>query len=194
MGYSISWCAVREQDAEALLQQLGLTSTGEAEEQVPRSLICAAKLDTGWRIIWCNKYTCPFLRTQNLRDLSTNRDLLFCQVEEHVMASSSEMWSRGARVWRLSHQGDTDPRSLDADGALPESFASIRQQMEEEQRTSDADEGGVDYIFEIPLRVAQALVGFMHDEDCPHLVDGGFVVLSRNEPSGGGWFRRLFGK
>jgi hypothetical protein len=51
----------------------------------------------------------------------------------------------------------------------------------------------VDYLFDVPLKVAQALVGFKHDEACPHMLAERFVVLSRTAPQKG-VFRRLFGK
>jgi hypothetical protein len=64
--------------------------------------------------------------------------------------------------------------------------------MEEAQRAAGGDDADVDYIFEIPLKLAKELVGFKHDEDCPHLVDRHFIVLSRAKPSG--VFGRLFRK
>ena len=48
------------------------------------------------------------------------------------------------------------------------------------------------YIFEIPLRVAQTLTGFKHDEICPHMTEEQFVVLSRSAPKKG-LIWRLFG-
>jgi hypothetical protein len=66
--------------------------TGETEE-FPESLISVGKLDTGWRVIWYNEYGCPFLRPDSLSNLSINHDVLLCLVEEHAMASSSELWS-----------------------------------------------------------------------------------------------------
>ena len=59
MGFSITWCAVRDGNAQRVLDQLGLSTTGEAED-VPESLISTATLDTGWRIIWYNEYGCRF--------------------------------------------------------------------------------------------------------------------------------------
>src|SRR6185437_6139789 len=174
MGVSMSWCAVREEHAEALLQQLGLTPTSKTEE-IPESLISIGKFDTGWRVICYNKVVCPFLQPQHLAELSKERDLLFCQVEEHLMWSSADMWSAGAVAWRLAHEGEHGPKGLDAYGALPPSFPAIRQEMEQEQRDAGGDDADVDYIFEIPLRVARDLVGFKHDEDWPHLIGGQFV-------------------
>jgi hypothetical protein len=194
MGFSITWCAIREEKSEQFLQRLGLAPTGEVEE-FPESLIATAKLDTGWRVVWYNKYACPFLRPEDLRSISLDQDVLLGRVEEHVMASSSEMWSDGKRKWWLSHEGEDGPKGLSTDGELPESFPAIRKAMEQAQLAAGGDEAGVDYIFEIPLKVAQSLVGFKHDEECAHLLDGKFSVMSQaTAPRTEGLLRRLFRK
>lgn len=196
MGLSITWCAVREAAADPFLRALGLAPTGETME-LPKALITSGRLDTGWRVLWYNKYGCPFLRPQDLARLSLECDVLLCLVEEHVMASSAEMWSRGKRTWRLSHEGEDGPKGLEAEGELPESYLPIRKQMELQQLEEGGDAAGVDYLFEIPLLVAKSLVGFKHDEDDPHLVDKQYIVLTRNSSSAGpaprGFLRRLFG-
>lgn len=191
MGFSISWYAVREGSAQKLLDRLGLSPTGETEE-VPESLISTAKLDTGWRIIWYNEYECPFLRPEDLSVISNDQEVLMCLVEEHVMASSSELWTGGKRKWGIAHLGEDGPKGLSVEGDLPECFASIRREMEKAQRAAGGDAAGVDHIFEIPLKVAQTLVGFKHDEDCPHMTEEQFVVLSRSAPKKG-LIARLFG-
>ena len=40
----------------------------------------------------------------------------------------------------------------------------------------------MDYIFDIPLKIAQSIVGFKHDENCPHITEEQFVVLSKTRP------------
>jgi hypothetical protein len=192
MGWAITWCAVREERAEQFLNQLGLSPTGKTEE-LPESLISMAKLHTGWRVIWYNKYDCPFLKPRDLGVLSSDKDVVLCLVEEHVMASSSEMWSQGERKWWLSHEGEDGPKGLATDGDLPESFAAIRKEMEEAQHAAGGDNADVDYIFEIPLKLAEGLVGFKHDEGDTRVIDGQYFVLSRTAPTGG-LLRRLFGK
>jgi hypothetical protein len=178
MGFSVTWCAVREERAEQFCERLGLKPTGETEEFL-ESLTSMAKLDTGWRVVWHNKYACPYLRPQDLGKLSVDQDVLLCLVEEHVMASSAELWSGGKRKWWLSHEGEKVPKGLVVDGDPPAVLPAIRKEMEELQLAEGGDDAGVDYIFEIPLRVAQSLVGFKHDEDCAHLIGGRFTVMSR---------------
>ena len=169
-----------------LVDRLGLSPTGETEE-LPESPITAALLDTGWRVIWCNKYGSRFFRPEDLGNISSDCDLLLCRVEEHVMASSSEFWTGGKRKWWISHEGENGPKGLDADGELPECFPAIKAEMEMAQRAEGGDDADVDYIFEIPLKVAQSLVGFKHDEDWPHMSEDQFTVLARPAAEKGFW-------
>jgi hypothetical protein len=191
LGYAVSWCAVREEGAEQFLHKLRLRPTGEIEDS-PESLISGGRLDTGWRVIWYNKYECPFLGPKDLCALSIEQDVLLCKIEEHVMASSSELWSEGKRKWFLSHEGENGPKGLITVGDLPETLGSIREEMERSQLAEGGDGAGVDHIFEIPLKVAQALVGFKHDELPAHLVDGHFNVLTEIRSPPGGKLGRLF--
>jgi hypothetical protein len=190
MGYSISWFAVREENTERLLERLGLKPTGETED-IPESLISMAKLTTGWRLLWYNQYDCPFLQPKELARISAGYDVIKCLVEEHVMASSSERWSGGQRQWWISHEGENGPKGLDVDGQPPEGFPAIRAEMEQSQQAAGGSDAGVDYIFEIPLKVAQSLVGFKHDENYEKLLDGQFAVMARTPPKTG-LFQRLF--
>jgi len=191
MGYSITWCAVRDEAADQLLSHLGLSATDETEE-APQSPFSMASLSTGWRLIWSNQYACSVL-TKAPAAFSAGQELLLCHVEEHVMASSAELWSGGRRRWWVSHEGEDGPRGLDTEGELPECFASIRDEMEKAQRAEGGDDADVDYMFEIPLKVAQTLVGFKHDENYESVIKGSFLVVMK---SGGkkGFLSRLFGK
>jgi hypothetical protein len=65
--------------------------------------------------------------------------------------------------------------------------------MEDVQRAEGGDNADVDYIFEIPLKVCQTVVGFKHDENHESVVEGNFMVLSGGK-SEKGFLSRLFGK
>ena len=191
MGFAITWCAIPEAAADGFLQRIGLTETGEKEE-VPDSLIGVARLDTGWRLLWYNEYDCPFLGEAQRQEHSRHHDLLYCLVEEHCMASSAEFWSRGLRKWWISHEGINGPKGLDFSGEPPSDFQQARSEMEAAQREAGGDKADVDYMFEIPLRVAKSMTGFKHDEVCPHIVGNEFNIM-RKEAQQGGLFSRLFG-
>lgn len=191
MGYAITWCAVREEGAEQLLAHFGLLATDKTEDD-PESSFSTAKLRTGWRLIWSNQYACPIL-AKKVATFAGPQEVLLCRIEEHVMASSSELWTGGRRKWWVSHEGEDGPKGLDSEGDLPKCFASIRDEMEQAQRTEGGDDANVDLIFEIPLKIAQSLVGFKHDENYEPAVDGGFKVLSLGGKQAG-FFSRLFGR
>jgi len=192
MGYSITWCAVKESEAQDLLDYLGMSQTGEVEE-FPESPLSTAKLDTGWRVIWCNEYACPSLKSEVLEAISSEHDILLCLVEEHVMASSAELWSGGNRVWWISHEGENGPKGLDTDGTLPDVFPEIKSKMEEAQLSEGGEEADVDFLFEIPLKVAESLVGFKHDEEYTHVSGNQFLILKPPVPNKG-FFARLLSR
>jgi hypothetical protein len=192
MGYAITWFAVPEQHAADVLKQLHLLPTGDREE-FPESTIAYARLTTGWVILWYGKYDCPFVGDRELASLSSRYDIIRCMVEEHVMASSAELWVGGRQKWCISHQGDDGPKGLEVAGSPPDSLKAVRAQMEEAQRAEGGDNAEVDFIFEIPLRVAQGLSGFKHDEVCGCIADGSFEVLEL-ETSKDGMLARLFGR
>jgi hypothetical protein len=189
MGFACTWCAVREEHADAVLAQLGLSPTGKTQD-VPEALISTARLTTGWRVIWYNEYGCPFLTPESLAELSQHREVILCMIEEHVMASSSELWASGRRQWWISHEGEHGPKGLESGGFLPESFASIREELYEAQRAEGGDDADVDYIFDIPPKVAQSVTGFKHDENWP-LAGEKFVVLAGQSPPKKGFWSRF---
>jgi hypothetical protein len=193
VGFSITWCAVREAEADRFVDAVGLRPTPETEEY-PESPFSMAVLDNGWRVIWCNEYGSPALDPKAIEAASMASDVLLCLVEEHVMASSSELWSQGKRKWKISHEGENGPKGLDSSGELPECFKGIKAEMEQAQIAEGGEAADVDYIFEIPLKVAQSIVGFKHDEDCSHIKTG-FVVLSASAPEAKkSIFQRLFNR
>jgi hypothetical protein len=135
-------------------------------------------LDTGWRVVWYNEFECPALDSDRLAALSSDNELMVCFIEEHVMVSVATLWSGGQCVWTIAHDGQNGPRGLSIEGDIPDCLASIREEMEALQKAEGGEDADVDYLFEIPLLVAKTLVGFKHDEDCPHLIGGRFEVLT----------------
>jgi hypothetical protein len=117
------------------------------------------------------------LKPVDLGKLSIDHDVILCLIEEHVMVSSAEFWSKGKRQWWISHKGENGPKGLELDGDPPDIYPAIRKEMEQQQLAE------VDYIFEIPLKVAQSLVGFKHDDGYAHVVGGRFEVMSRIAPT-----------
>jgi hypothetical protein len=94
----------------------------------------------------------------------------------------------------MSHEGENGPKGLDVDGNPLESFPAIRKEIGALQLAEGGDAAEVDYISEIPLDVAKSLVGFKHDEICPHLIGGRFEVMARAASTPGVLSRLFRGK
>jgi len=184
MGYAISWLAVRGKSPEEVRRLLGLIPTGRYGEPLD-SLITAALLPGGWFLVLLDDPAHEFILKGTPERISIDCEVVTAAIEEHVMASLAEGWKDGRRVWSLDHQSEKGIEHLEVVGTPPESFAEIRSKAFELQRGEDAD-----YIFDVPLQVAQSLTGFKHDEGGPDR----FEILERDGKSGsGGFWKRLFG-
>lgn len=176
MGFAISWMACHEPHADAVLRQLLLKATGETEE-VPDSPVSMFRTKPGWRIIWVNEYGSPLIGEDVLAKLAMKSEIILVLVEEHVMASSAELWSQGVRQWRISHERENGPVGLAVEGRLPSTFPAIRATQEKEQEEAGGKDADVDFIFDIPLKVAESVTGFKHDI----VLEGDFEVLKHDE-------------
>ena len=171
MGYSLSWLAVRGKDAATVRNALGLRDTGEREE-IPDSPLLGADLPGGWYLVFANR--CDFADSAPLAKLSSAADVVTCSVEEHVMYSSAASWNNGRQVWSVIHDAQQGAGHLDAVGELPPGFGPIRDRLWEEQ----AARGDADYLFDIPVELAKALIGFRHDQDTPGTPPAPFTRLA----------------
>ena len=184
MGFSITWCAVRDGNAQKVLDQLGLSPTGEAED-VPESLDFDrhARHGLAHHLVQRVRMSVPAARGPWCHFGWPGSTDVPCRGARH--GELRELWRGGTRQWWISHEGEDGPKGLATEGDLPDCFAAIRREMEDAQLAAGGDAAGVDHIFDIPLRVAQTLVGFRHDE----VTQEQFVVLSRSVPKKG-----LFGE
>jgi hypothetical protein len=154
MGYAISWLAVRGSAESSVLSSLGLENTGETEE-ISESDWCSAQLGD-WILVWSNSYEPARFRHAPSK---LKGEVLMCDVEEHVMFVSVSAFNHGIQSWRIVHDAQLSRDHLIVEGNPPESFGRIR---DEELARVESDRE-VDFIFEIPVRMAQELVGFRHD-------------------------------
>jgi hypothetical protein len=175
MGYSIAWLAVQGKPLESLLAELGLRPTGRAGEFADHPMVGAA-IEGGWHLLVAQGCDHRMISDRVLMTLSRGCRVIACSVEEHVMFSGAALWENGERVWSVSHQGDENLHDLSAQGALPDFFASIRDELLAKQAAEGGKDAGVDYIFEIPLELARRITGFAHDSAASVEIDH-FEVL-----------------
>jgi len=184
MGVSISWVAVSGEEPERVLKKLGLARTGEFEEleELPKSYLTCATLPAisspgatqpgPWFLIFINSIDSPLTSERVLTSLSTNCNVIKCQVEEHVMFSSATSYANGSLVWRVEHDAQQGIRHLSATGSTPPQLREIHDRFMNKQDAASGINANVDYIFEIPLALAKSITSYQHDES-----DEAFEIL-----------------
>ena len=198
MGYSQSWLAVKGKPPTAVLETLGLRGTGTREE-IAESPIVGAELPNGWYLVVAGRSGHRLMRDQTLQRLSAGCDVVTGDVEEHVMVSVATGWKDGQRVWSVTHDAQRDMEHLQTEGELPAVFTSIRDRLRSEQQKAGGRKADVDYIFDVPVELAQTLTGYRHDADIPGAGTDPFEVLAETSSSASAstgrpsFLKRLFG-
>lgn len=170
---------------------LGLQIAGTEDEMPVDSWWIADLKESGWSLLWCEDEEFGARSHDRMADLSKRSDVLHCQVNETVMWSSSELWSKGSVVWKVSHSGDAgDVFDLNAEGALPDQFDGIKEQHFHDQRTDEEDD--CDFVFEVPLDLAKSFIGFRHEDMLDENSVGAFSVV--DTPRKAGFLSRLLGR
>jgi hypothetical protein len=175
MGASLSWFAVRGKTAEAVLQEFGLKNVGREHCETP---YCGGALPSGWYLVIHGRHE---FTNDEVRRLSQRCEVIACFVEEHVMVSRASSWKDGVQLWSVTHDAQEGDAHLDAQGKLPAEFTAICDRLTKQQE----EEGGADFIFDIPVALARELVGYRHDET-PAIAFVNFVKPTL--------FQRVFGR
>jgi hypothetical protein len=187
MGYAISWIAFKDKTAAQAAGLLGLSPSGELEQE-PESMFCGVRLDNGWYVVVINEYRHKFVSDRSLQRVSAAADVVAANIEEHVMFCSVEEWDRGNLIWKVGHESEKGLRHLEEQGSPPGQYLAVKERLLAAQRREDEGAREVDYVFDAPLELADALVGFKHDR----LINDRFEVLKPVAPTGGGLLSRLF--
>lgn len=161
MGQALTWIAVRGKDAAQILADLDASPTGEQGGLAEHGL-AACPLGGGWYAVAATEAGHRWGGPDWLAALSAGAELVACQVEEHLMFASAEGWRAGERRWRVVHDAQQGQGHLLAEGELPPAYAGIA--AEHRALMAAAPGSAVDHLFEVPLKLAQRLVGFKHDE------------------------------
>ena len=196
MGFALSWIAVKGKPAAEVLRVLALRPTGGRahEGDVP---FVAAESDAGWYLVVMSGAEHRLLGPAVLTGVSAGCELLTCTVEEHVMFSEAAGWKNGERAWKVTHRGEDGPIRVDEDGTLPPGYNSIRDRLMAMQEAEGGARAEVDHLFDIPVVLAQSIVGYKHDEVSSPFGAGGFEVLEPEGDAAAGsrsWLGRLVGR
>ena len=160
MGMSQCWAAVEGAGADEVCRALGLRRTG-AYEDFDEGPMSGFMTGSGWYVVTDMSFTLLEEPAVAARLSSIGR-CVWGGVVETTMYAAATAYENGQEIWAVTYEGEGGPRieALEARGALPSSYASIKNEMTVEQ----AGDPEVDYIFEIPVRLAWALTGYRHDE------------------------------
>ncbi|EHK0035629.1 hypothetical protein C1S86_25570 [Vibrio parahaemolyticus] len=158
MGFSISWIAIKNKNLNQVIDELKLMKSGETEE-FPESDISGADLPSGWCHIQFNNFDSPFIKNSVLSKLSENTQVIFSQVEEHVMYSKACCWEKSRLLWSSEHDAQENLEHLLTKGNVPDFYNDIV----ESYRNMQQGEFHVDYYFEIPLALSEKVTGYKHD-------------------------------
>ena len=118
MGFSLSWNATRGIGADAALALQGLAATG-VDANYLESPVSAVSLEGGWLLVVASGCDHRITSASILAKLSVGCEVVGCTIEEHVMFSSSELWSYGSRIWRVEHDAQLAFDHLIATGSPP---------------------------------------------------------------------------
>ena len=155
MGYAISWLAVRNRAQESVLASIGLVKTGQTEE-IPESDWCSKQVGE-WTVVWSNSFQPSKFRNAAAK---IKGEVVVFDIEEHVMFASVSAFHDGHPSWRIEHDAQESADHLSVEGNPPECLDRIRA----EQFARVPEDPEVDFVIDIPVRIAQEAVGFRYDE------------------------------
>lgn len=167
MGWRISWLAIKKQERTAILTSFGLHSTDEPNGR-PKGMISGTTLPNGFFLLFLNDTFHPFVEPEALSVASLGCEIVGCQVEEGIMASSSFCWRDGKQVWNVIHDAEKGVRNLLVEGNPPEVISDLmtrahRLQNKERKFPFLSMPWEVDHFFRVPIDLSASVVGFEHD-------------------------------
>lgn len=131
-------------------------------------------LKNGWYVVFSNDKSGLIFFADQLEDLSKGGEGVHCSFEEHAMGSSAAFWRDGRCVWSVDREAGGPYAPLHIEGDPPPSFAERRARLFSMQEEAGGERAGVDYIYDLPIDLAEDVTGFSHRQALHPL---GFEVL-----------------
>ena len=190
MGFRISWLGARGLLKTDLLDHFGLADSG-IHDEANEAPFSAAELPTGWTILWANDPA--FATIERCTGLSQRAPVVSCWVNETTMVSSVNYFEAGDYLWFAGHDFQKEPDHLVFEGEMPASFGEIRTRLDAKRLSYGDTQPAVDFIFDVPIELAQSVAGYRHDLvafDCgtPHFTE---ATVAPDSPKG--MLQKLFG-
>jgi hypothetical protein len=193
MGFRISWLATQAPVPE-VVAALGARKSGQSGDFMDFDL-SIGRLSNGWTIIWSEDE--EFFDDPCAISLSLSFPLLTCWVNETIMHSRVRSVANGIEKWSIWHEGDEDPTHIGSAGNPPAELSELIADAREQQSADNE----VDYLFDVPLIVAEGICGFKHDQIINEESSFEELLAQRKSKSGDtrsvqkvGWLSRIFGR
>jgi hypothetical protein len=162
MGANLNWLAVQAADKSDLLERLRFVEAGLASDELNVSMACAV-LPESWVVIasWGKGLDLDHL----LPRASTGTLALGGEMDERVMFSQLGAFRDGRPAWAVTHDPERGLDDVTVHGEPPELLAQVRAELSAEQ----AEDGfeNVDYMFQAPVRLSEALCGYHPEAPLP---------------------------
>jgi hypothetical protein len=178
VGFHISWIAVRGKSPAEVCSALNIEETDE-QSPFPESDIDAIKLDSEWYLVHFNDPLPPELELTVLSPLSKDAEIIKCVVEESSMITMASCLSNGTEKWTIIHDSGEGLRHLETSGDVPVCYEDIKNRLLAEL---NEDDGGCDYLFDVPAEVCKTITGFRHDAERENEDSNPFTVMTRSKP------------
>lgn len=161
MGYRCRWLATRALDRTAVLTRLGLSVTEELNEEVYDPGLYGVDVD-GWFVVFGDGW--DFMRLvepEQARALSSAGEVLYLFTDDTPMCAQLTSYAGGAERWSIVYTGTDEVAEPQLTGPVPDPANTILAELRKEQAAQGSE---VDCMYELVPKLAQALVGFRHDE------------------------------
>jgi hypothetical protein len=117
-----------------------------------------------------------------------------CDISETVMCSEAHGYEAGQEIWSVAYNCEKGRYALARTGNPPPQLDQIYRATRAQQETEGGEGAGVDYMFDVPTKLAKSICGYMMGEtEGP---DFRYAELRRAGSASpkGGFFARLFGR
>lgn len=159
MGWMVSWVAVQGAPTPTVLSSLGLMETGEWVDPGSRVADFSVREIDGWVVVFSEDF--DWGAPAKALELSRLGRAVSLQFEDKIeMTAIACEAVNGVQAWLVSHVNDKG-QELVVEGEPPPSFVPIRDEAIRRQR----EEGGADYLHDIPQDIAKAVCGYRADEE-----------------------------